>query len=80
MNKMIMVTFHPQAWQGDYAVPVDSEGPTTWEVPAERLHGIDPDSYESDELRHEDPAPSWVGDWSGPFYIDWDTSEVTCGD
>jgi hypothetical protein len=24
-------TFRPEAWQDDYAIPVDPEGPTTWD-------------------------------------------------
>lgn len=26
-----LAEFQPQAWDGDYAVPVDPEGPTTWD-------------------------------------------------
>lgn len=73
---MVTVTFRPQAWQNDYAVPTDPEGPTTWEVPAERLRGIDPHTYDADELRHEALAPAWVREWSGPFEIDWDIDAV----
>lgn len=72
----VTVTFRPQAWQNDYAVPADPEGPTTWEVPVERLLGIEPHTHDADELRHEALAPAWVREWSGPFEIDWDTDAV----
>ena len=75
-KKTVTVEFVPQAWINDYAYPVDPEGETTWEVPAEKLVGITPDSYESDELRFMDNAPEWVREWSGPFYVTWDKDEV----
>ena len=66
------VTFLPQAWINDYAIEVDPQGPTTWEVPSQRLAGIHPCTYEADELRQEDGAPEWVREWGGPFEIYWD--------
>jgi hypothetical protein len=76
VSKQVTVTFHPQAWQNDYAIPVDPQGPTTWLVPVERLRGIETHSYDADELRFEDTAPAWVREWSGPFEIDWDEDAV----
>lgn len=69
-------TFTPQAWQNDYAIEVDPEGPTTWDVTPE-VEAIlakgkpvpDPDTYESDDLRYAAAAPQWTADWTGPFYI-----------
>lgn len=63
------VRFHPQAWINDYAVAVDPEGETVFEVgdlPAD----MKDDSYESDELHTHENAPQWVKDWHGPFYIE----------
>lgn len=69
--KTVTVTFVPQAWVNNYAVEVDPQGPVSWEVPAAKVQGIEPDSYESDALRECDSAPEWVKEWSGPFYITW---------
>lgn len=83
--KQYRATFHPQAWQNDYAVPVDAEGPTTWDVTPEYLTGLlgtgtpnnwkladvlEPDTYASDDLRFDPAAPQWVKDWGGPFYVE----------
>ena len=76
MKNTITVRFVPQAWINDYAINVDLEGPDTWEVPAEMVVGIEPDSYESDELREMDNAPEWVREWSGPFYVTWEVDEA----
>jgi hypothetical protein len=65
---MAKAIFTPQAWVNDYSIQVDPEGPTEWEVEDEHL-GLQPDTYESDELRDHPNAPAWVRDWSGPFYI-----------
>lgn len=68
--------FHPQAWQNDYAISVDPEGETEFDVTAEVEASLgegreipDDDSYDSDELRHAANAPKWIREWSGPFYI-----------
>lgn len=72
----LALRFHPQAWQNDYAIEVDPEGKTDFQVP---LYDVDlggngalpdDDQYESDELRHHALAPKWIQDWSGPFYIE----------
>lgn len=66
---MTKVVFHPQAWVNDYAIAVDPEGPTEFEVGI-IFGGIGDDTYESDELRFHENAPQWVKDWAGPFYIE----------
>lgn len=68
---MAKAIFTPQAWVNDYAIAVDPEGPTEWDVgdvPDDMQDG----SYESDELRLHPNAPQWARDWSGPFYIEID--------
>lgn len=74
--KNITVEFVPQAWINDYAVNVDPEGPTTWEVPVEMVRDVEPDQYESDDLRFHENAPEWVKEWSGPFYVTWDQDKA----
>ena len=73
---MITVTFRPQAWQNDWAVSVDPEGPTTWQVPVSRLAGVSMETYASDHLRHDPQAPKWCKNWPGPFEVEWDQAEV----
>lgn len=77
-------TFRPQAWINNYAVDVDPQGPTTWDVSAEHLQYLiqtlgakDFDlvfesSYESDLVREDPAAPEWVRNWTGPFWVDVD--------
>lgn len=75
--------FTPQAWVDDYAIEVDAEGETEWDVTealsamseADRNNAMQPDSYESDDLRHTTDTPEWVKNWDGPFYITVDESE-----
>ena len=75
-----LATFHPQAWINDYAVLVDAQGPTTWDVTTllsamtspERDKAMEADSYESDDLRAAENAPEWVREWRGPFYVSVD--------
>lgn len=62
--------FHPQAWQNDYAIPVDPEGDTEWWSAFDGVVVPDDDTYESDDLRYLPGAPQWVTDWAGPFYIE----------
>lgn len=68
------VTFHPQAWQNDYAVPVDPEGETEFVVPCEDATDdkgklLSDNSWESDVLKDHPNAPEWIKSWNGPFYI-----------
>lgn len=74
----VIATFHPQAWINDYAVDVDPEGETSWEVTPEFLadllddvggSALESSTYESDYLRQDPNAPDWVRAWSGPFWV-----------
>lgn len=75
-ERRLLVIFHPQAWQNDYAIAVDP-GPTQIDVTEEilamgrdqALHLTD-DSDESDTLRLARLAPDWVRDWAGPHAIE----------
>lgn len=72
---MFEAEFCPEAWQGDNAVTVDPQGPTTWDcsafVEANRAYFDQlPDGLDVDDLLKDDPAaPEWVRKWSGPFSI-----------
>lgn len=66
---MAKAIFHPQAWVNDYAIDVDPEGKTEWNVEIVP-DDLEDNSYESDELRFHDNAPQWVKDWSGPFWVE----------
>lgn len=73
----IIAAFHPQAWWNDYAMEVDPEGPTEFDVTdvilamsRDDAEAIRDDQYESDDLRFAPSAPQWVRDWSGPFWIE----------
>ena len=66
---MAIAVFHPQAWLNDYAVEVDPEGDTTFDV-GTVPESVEDDSYESDRLRDHDNAPQWIKDWHGPFWIE----------
>jgi hypothetical protein len=81
VSKRIVATFHPQAWQNDYAIPVDPEGEVTFDVTDEILKigrekalSIRDDEYESDHLRFSSNSPEWIREWSGPFYIEIQSS------
>lgn len=73
-----IATFTPQAWINDYAVTVDAEGETTWDVtehlntlsPADRQAVMKPNTDASDTLREIETAPAWIRNWSGPFMIE----------
>lgn len=75
-ERRLLVTFHPQAWQNDYAIAVDP-GPTQIDVTEEILAmgrdqalRLTDDSDESDTLRLARLAPDWVRDWAGPHAIE----------
>jgi hypothetical protein len=74
-TEALRATFHPQAWQNNYAIPVDPKGPTSWLVTAEYAATLpdgweEPDQYESDALRYDPAAPTWVAGWDGPFWVE----------
>jgi len=61
---MTTVRFHPQAWINDYAVDVDPEGPTDFDVS---------DSWKDtdlDDLIFSPNCPAWARNWNGPFRIE----------
>lgn len=66
---MAMAIFHPQAWVRDYAIEVDPEGDTAFEV-GDVPESVEDNTYESDELRFHPNAPEWVREWHGPFWIE----------
>lgn len=73
--KRYTAIFHPQVWVNDYAIDVDPEGETEWDVTsylAERFGTDVPEnnSYESDELRWDPKAPAWIQEWAGPFWVE----------
>lgn len=76
---MRIVEFHPQAWVNDYAVEVDPQGPTQYEVEDSDIEsGWESDTYETDALKDHPNAPEWVREWQGPFWVDvdfWHTEE-----
>ena len=81
MTKRIMATFHPQAWQNDYAIAVDPEGEVEFDVTPEvvamgkeEARKVKDDQYESDDLRTADAAPDWIKNWNGPFYVEVEQS------
>lgn len=75
-TKRITARFQAQAWLNDYAIDVDPEGPTTWDVTEEivamgrdKALALKDNQYETDDLRFSRNAPEWVREWTGPFYI-----------
>lgn len=62
-----------QAWVRDTAMEVDAEGPDSWDIVPEDL---DLRSSDLDFLKDSRNAPQWVRDWSGPFEIDLDLSDM----
>jgi len=84
MTKQIIAKFYAQAWVNDYAIDVDPEGETEWNVTddiialgKEAALNIKDNRDESDNLRYSEKAPQWVKEWRGPFYI---TVENSIGD
>ena len=68
--------FHPQAWVDDYAIDVDPEGPTEWDVGAVSETMKD-DTYDPDRWREHPNTPAWVREWAGPFWIEVDLPDPT---
>lgn len=73
----ITAKFHPQAWVHDYALDVDAEGPTEWDVTEavlamgrEKALALADDDYDTDYLRFVPNAPKWIREWNGPFYVE----------
>lgn len=78
MSKRIIAKFHPQAWINDYAVGVDAEGPTEYDVTEDALAtftkdellSMTDDSYDTDWFVYTQHSPKWIREWTGPFYIE----------
>lgn len=69
----IRCTFRPQAWVNNYAIDIDIDGPNEWEMEVESLP--EENSDESDELRQDPAAPSYVREHRGPFEVDYEVIE-----
>ena len=76
-EKKVTATFHPQAWDGNYAVDVKPEGNVKFDVTSdiERMGRVEAmsladNSDDSDRLAKSDSAPEWIRNWSGPFYVE----------
>lgn len=65
--------FVPEAWINDYAVEVDSEGETDWDLTDDEALKILPEAQSTgadlDFLRDHPGAPQWVRNWHGPFTV-----------
>ena len=69
-GEMVHLRFHPQAWQNDYAIPVDAKGPVECWVPRDAVGAVPEDfSDEADELRYLAGIPAWWREWDGPFEV-----------
>jgi hypothetical protein len=73
----VIARFIPQAWQNDYAIEVDAQGPDTWDVTHQIVSiskksalAIVDDDYASDNFHLSTAAPKWVRDWQGPFRVE----------
>lgn len=71
-----IATFVPQAWSNNYAVEVDPEGETSFDITPEvesmgkeNALAIKDNTNASDMFQYAAHAPAWVKQWSGPFYI-----------
>lgn len=77
MARRIVARFHPQAWVNDYAIAVDPQGETTWDITdhivemgREAALALKDDDFATDHLRRAGGAPDWVQDWRGPFWVE----------
>ena len=68
----ITIRFVPQIWIRDYATSIDVDFPCEAQIDAVHISGIEPYTYEADNLRYLDEAPTEWREWSGPFEIEWD--------
>lgn len=79
MNTKYTAIFQPEAWQRDQAIPVDPEGPTSWDCTAAvqqrldyftKLFARDNEPVDIEDYLKDDPAaPGWIRSWNGPFTI-----------
>ena len=92
-QQTVIAKFQPQAWVNDYAIAVDPEGPTEFDVTAEVIAMgreasmlIEDAQYSSDDLRDASAAPQWIKEWAGPFSIEvqesikefWESRKGAC--
>lgn len=77
----IRARFHPQAWAQGYAVNVDPQGESEFDVTdavvslgRDKALALKDDTFDTDTLKHVRNAPAWVHRWSGPFYVEVEQS------
>ena len=76
-----IATVRPEAWQNNYAIPVDTPGITDWDCTAAvESQGLAPAIREAmgeegewldndDQLALDPAGPAWLRKWPGPFTI-----------
>ena len=76
-GRRIKAVFVPQAWVDDYAIEVDAEGETVFDVTylvlamgKEKALGIEDGRDSSDALIYAETAPQWIREWGGPFRVE----------
>jgi len=81
VTRRITAEFTPQVWLNDYALAVEPQGNTVFDVTdavlemgRDKALALKNESYEADALRTSQHAPEWVKDWPGPFYVDVEQS------
>lgn len=66
--------FFPQAWINDYAVDIDADGETDWNLTdaeaAQALSEARRPCPDLDYLREHADAPTWVREYPGPFRVE----------
>jgi|GEM_PF-1282647 len=75
-DSRIIATFIPQQWINKHAVNVDPLGETHIDI-TDTILAMDPhaalalrdDTNETDVFKDLPNAPSWIANWSGPFYV-----------
>lgn len=66
---MTKAIFHPQAWVNDWAIDVDPQGETEFDV-GEVPDEMESNDHDSDRLKDHPNAPGWVKNWSATFWIE----------
>lgn len=76
-GRRIKATFIPQAWVNDYAIEVDAEGDTVFDVTylilamgKEKALLIKDGRDSSDDLLRAETTPAWIREWEGPFRVE----------
>jgi hypothetical protein len=68
----VTVRFTGQGWVNDYAIDIDPEGDTDWNVSDATADAIQPAldrGSDLDFVKGDRFAPEWVREWQGPFEI-----------